>query len=533
MTAPQLKSIIDVGSTILANWNSFVEGLSSLEGPGNAVFELDKQIPNLTPQTSIEQIGAKLTGAIGLLHNLSGIETLDLIPDLIVTEVSARVSAVRAVVEKLLTQITALEKDSDIASLSAESMTAANQKNQQVNLPPLFIELYPAIQNLFVTLYQIRAMSGLSEEGGFTLQLSNINAARSAQQRAYGELNRLRRALAATQKELGSIVSEAQSATKEIAGVKSQIIEVVTKSEESKAKAEALIAATGAINETASTLKASVDAYQESFNKFQADLDERNSTFIKGKAEFEKLLADGKLRQEKFLEEKKKEHENLISEKVAAHEKLLSDIATAQAEIDRLLARSREVLGEATVSGLSDSFAGEMNATRRQLRWIQLLFYFSVACLLVAAGIVLDAFPWLESWIHIVKFVPPANAEPVAIALFYLGNFVSKLTFLLPPLILLFFAGRRYTELFRLKTQYTYKYAVAASLPGFKVEAPNYADAITALAFKELLFNPGERINAPEDKLDSTSGTTFIQRLLEPIIKKAMDKMGEAPKPPV
>jgi hypothetical protein len=96
------------------------------------------------------------------------------------------------------------------------------------------------------------------------------------------------------------------------------------------------------------------------------------------------------------------------------------------------------------------------------------------------------------------------------------------------------FAGRRYTEVFRLKTQYTYKYAVAASLPGFKIEAPNFADAITALAFKELLFNPGERVDAPEDKSNEASGgSTFIQRLIEPIVKRAMDKIGDATKPPV
>lgn len=519
MTAPQLKNVIEAGTTALANWNSFVEGLSSLEGPNQVVFDLEKPIPNLAPPTSIEQIGAKLTGAIGLIHNLSGIESLDLIPDLVVTEVTARVSAVHTVVEKLVALINSLEKDSEIASLDAASMTAANQKSQHVNLPPLFIELYPAIQNLLVTLYQIRTMSDLSEEGGYTLQLSHINAARSAQRRAYGELNRMRRALGGTQKKLADVVSEAQSAAAEVAAVKGQTTDAVKKAEESKTKAETLVAATTAINEAGVALKASIDAYQGTFNKFQADLDEKTATFGKGKADLDKLLTDAKAEQDKLLAEKK-----------AAHEKLTSDIGAEQAEINRLLARSREVLGEATVSGLSDGFAREMKATRNQLRWIQLLFYFSVACLVVAAGIILNAFPWMEKWVHIVRFEPPANAQPTAVALFYLGNFVTKLTFLLPPLILLLFAGRRYTELFRLKTQYTYKYAVAASLPGFKVEAPNYADAITALAFKELLFNPGDRVNAPEDK--SEGGNTFIQKLIEPIVKKAMDKIGDAPKPP-
>jgi hypothetical protein len=63
---------------------------------------------------------------------------------------------------------------------------------------------------------------------------------------------------------------------------------------------------------------------------------------------------------------------------------------------------------------------------------------FEGTSLAVAAGVVLNAFPWLEGYVHVVKFEPPPNADPMAIGVFYLGNFVSKLTFLLPPLILCF-----------------------------------------------------------------------------------------------
>jgi hypothetical protein len=257
VTAPQLESVVQNATATLTDWNAFIGGLSSLEGPEHVAFDLEKPIPSINPSTSVGQIGTKLTGAIALAHNLSAIESLDLIPDSIVTEVTARVSAVRTGVEKLLAQISALEKDSEIASLDPASMIAANQKNQQLNLPPIFVELYPAIQILLSSLYQIRTMSKLNERAG-------------------------------------------------------------------------------------------------------------------------------------------------------------------------------------------------------------------------------------------------------------------------------------YTEVFRLKTQYTYKYAVAASLPSFKIEAPNFADAITALAFKELLFNPGEKVDAPEDKSsDASGGSTFIQRLIEPIVKKAMDKIGDATKSPV
>jgi hypothetical protein len=81
-----------------------------------------------------------------------------------------------------------------------------------------------------------------------------------------------------------------------------------------------------------------------------------------------------------------------------------------------------------------------------------------------------------------------------------------------------------------MKAHYTYKFTVAASLPGFKVEAPTYAEAITAAAFQELLFNPGETVGRPEDETGEKTGNTFLERLIEPAVKNLMNKMGALPK---
>jgi hypothetical protein len=589
VTAPQLDSVVQNATATLTDWNSFISELSSLEGPKQIAFDLAKPIPNTNPPVSIEQIGAKLTGSLAPANNLSAIESLDLVPDSIVSDVAARVSIVRSAVERLLAQINALKKDAELTSLDPAAMVAADQNNQQLNLPPIFVELYPAIQNLLLSLYQIRTMSKFNEEAGYGLGLLELNATRSAQQKAYGDLSRLRRALEGNRDRLTNIISDTESASRELSNAKSQIADTFAKAEESRTKAAAIVSNTTAVNDDARKLKESVDAYQATFAKFQADLDSRTAAFAQGKADLdrlladsksaydklvadgnaeranfleegnasleklvsdgnaerakslsdgnaalEKLLVDGRVAQERLLGEKTGAHDHLLAESRADYEKIVSDFEVAQKEVDRLLARSREVLGEATVSGLSESFAREMKATEKQLGWIRILFYFSVLSLAVTAAVALNAFPWLEPYVRVVRFEPPTNADPMAVALFYLGNFVNKLTLLLPPFILMLFAGRRYTEVFRLKTQYTYKYAVAASLPGFKVEAPNFADAITALAFKELLFNPADRVDAPEDKSsDASGGNTFIQRLIEPIVKKAMDRMGDATKPPL
>ncbi len=426
MATPQLEGVIKSATATLTNWTTFIEDISSCEGPNQVVFDLETLIPGLSPQTSIKQLETKLTGAIGLAHTLSGIKSLELIPDQIVTEVTARVSAVRTVVEKLLAHFNALDKSDQITALDPANMTATNQKGQSINLPPIFVELYPSIQNLLTILYQIRAMSGLNEEHGFALQLSQIDSVKSAQRRAYGELNRLRRALNSSRQQLDTIVSSAQSTSKEVTSLKNKATEAAEKADEAKTKGDALIATINTISSTSEQLKKSVDAYQETFVKFQTELDTRNATFIKGKENLDKLLSDGKAGFEKIVLEERLSHDKLLADGADIQKRILLDIENTQTEINRLLDRSRAVLGETTVSGLSGSFGQEMKAIGWQLFRIQILFYFSIALLLVSVGVVFNAFPQLEPWVHVTRFEPPQSTDLFAVSVFYLVKATSK-----------------------------------------------------------------------------------------------------------
>jgi hypothetical protein len=199
-------------------------------------------------------------------------------------------------------------------------------------------------------------------------------------------------------------------------------------------------------------------------------------------------------------------------------------------ETQRLQDRSREVLGEATMTGLTESFAREMNSAKSQLFRTQILFFLSIVFLLVSAGAVLNAFPWLEAWARPIRLEPPPNADPYAVGLFHFVNLLNKAILLVPALLLLGFAAKRYAEVFRIKNLYTYKYTVAASLPGFKIEAPAHAEAITAAAFKELLANPRDAETRPLKDATAKEENPFLSRFLEPYIKKAMEKMMEGPK---
>jgi hypothetical protein len=92
----------------------------------------------------------------------------------------------------------------------------------------------------------------------------------------------------------------------------------------------------------------------------------------------------------------------------------------------------------------------------------------------------------------------------------------------------------RDAALFRLRGEYAYKYSVAASLPGFKIEAPDFAEAVTAAAFKELLYNP-ELDPAVERKgsKEAAIGNSWLRKLLEPALVKAAERMLAKGKPAV
>lgn len=498
MALPQLSPIINGAVAALQSWNAFAEEMAAFEGPNGEGFDLEKPIPNLAPQATIKQLEAKLTGAISLAHNLSSIESLTLVPDAIVNEVSNRISALRDATDKLNTQFSGLTRESPVVALDAAAMTAANEAGQQLNFPPIFLELYPTIQGLLLSLHQLRSIAGITDKNGLGLELSQLDAARSAQRRAYGELSKLRGVISASRREIETQASLAKTAAREIEGSKQKSATAADRAEEIKTKTEEILNAATEINANAEKVKGEVAAYAETFAKFKADLDGRNASLAKGQTE---------------------------------QERLLSEIAKIESEVDRLQSRSREVLGEATVTGLTESFAAEKKAAGWQLMWIQLLFFVSIALLFFSAGLILNAFPWLEGWFRPARWDPPGNAESWTIGIFYFGNFIAKAIFLMPALFLLAFAARRYGEVYEQKKLYTYKYTLASAITGFKIEAPNYAEVITAAAFQQLAANPKEEVEKTKEEKKEERGT-ILQRIVEPAVKRVLEQMGKLPKGP-
>ncbi|MGO4389079.1 hypothetical protein AB4Y85_16230 [Microvirga sp. 2YAF29] len=101
-------------------------------------------------------------------------------------------------------------------------------------------------------------------------------------------------------------------------------------------------------------------------------------------------------------------------------------------------------------------------------------------------------------------------------------NMASRFLVILPGLLLIGFAAKRHSALFRLREQYSHKWAIAASVEGFKTQAPAYQEQIAAAVFTELLTNPGH--TSTQDS--STKNNGFLDRLIKPAVERTLAKMG-------
>jgi hypothetical protein len=105
------------------------------------------------------------------------------------------------------------------------------------------------------------------------------------------------------------------------------------------------------------------------------------------------------------------------------------------------------------------------------------------------------------------------------------SNLASRFLVILPGLLLIGFAARRHAALFNLREQYSHKWAIAASVEGFKTQAPNYKEPIAAAVFTELLANPAQTI----DQQFNRRKNGFIDRLIKPVVDRTLERMGVIP----
>ena len=204
------------------------------------------------------------------------------------------------------------------------------------------------------------------------------------------------------------------------------------------------------ITTDASTLSSLVTDYDSEFKSFDKALEARNKSYTAARKE----LDDG-----------------------------IEYIEKSRETIETQIAQSEQMLTGATVTGLASKFSELLVKLDKQVDTAAFAFYVSIGLLAASCLPILDYF--FEIW-------PPEDRQGESHSP---QDLLIRSILLVPASWLTQFNARKYAHLFKLKEHYAYKYSIASSVQGFKVQAPGYEEEIAFAAFFDLAFNPALEID--------------------------------------
>ena len=293
--------------------------------------------------------------------------------------------------------------------------------------------------------------------------------------------------------ELKSAVDASGSSSAEVTRILAEVEKLRATSEENEAKIRAALAAIEVTKEAAGTLQAEVTAYETTFRGFQNTLDARTKQLVSGD---EELL------------------------------RITKGFTDQQEAVASIIAQANTMLGSATVAGLSTHYDDRYEKLNKQVSAAKLSFYGSLGFLIFSVLLVLNFVHWDGLYLP-EAFPGVASDTPTgAIAVRALSAFGVRALVILPALLLAGFAAKRHASLFRLREEYNHKFTAAASVNGFKAQAPNYEEQIAGAVFQELLINPA---NTMDDKRPERRNG-FIDKIIGPRVEAALKEMTDLPK---
>ncbi|ANG96766.1 hypothetical protein A8A54_09965 [Brucella pseudogrignonensis] len=230
-------------------------------------------------------------------------------------------------------------------------------------------------------------------------------------------------------------------------------------------------------------LETTIEASTEALQLFEKQIEERDKRFKSGEVALTNLLADLRLKEE---------------------------------SVDELIEKSGQMLSLATVAGLASNFGQMKKELTKELKWAGYGFYGAIAFLAISAIplffliMMPIAKPFLEYYFKGLQIVEQAA---LGSSWQYLGQVLGRLLILVPAIWLVKFTSIRYSSLFRLREHYAYKYSMAVAVEGFKKQAPDYGQEITAMVLEQLAFNPVDKL-VPSSQVKEGKPPVFLAVLL-------------------
>ena len=261
-----------------------------------------------------------------------------------------------------------------------------------------------------------------------------------------------------------------------------------------------------------------------------------------------------------YLQERKKALDHIENERGTIAQQITSDISNRleiekkeliqtyndnkdkleeqQESVKKIIEESNNILNLSTVAGLAKEFKRARDELNKQLNSTFWALLFSLCLFLfLLYGAITD------SWGHMTIAPLGAEAEAEAEAgagakagtgtepktgWAFLNTFFVRVSIVLPGIVLTAFALGKYAQLFRLREHYNHKYTMVVALGGFKEEAPEYADDLTALVFEQVAFDPAKSLT--KTKSNSDKSLRVFEHFVQKLEEKAAQKLAEGVK---
>lgn len=181
-------------------------------------------------------------------------------------------------------------------------------------------------------------------------------------------------------------------------------------------------------------------------------------------------------------------------------------------EIDKLVSEANQMLQGATNAGLARAFNDASVKYGDEAEEAKKGFYWSIVFLVVSV------LPLAAYVFQIPYFDKVSESTTTGVTL---GGVLSRIVFLLPGVWLTSFTALRHSSLFQLHREYAFKAAIAMSVDGFKMQAPEYKEAIAGSAFIELATKPDYTSHK-----DTAKSPNPILGYLVKVLQKRFEKMS-------
>lgn len=474
-----LNTMADTGKELNDALSSLIHSLSALPRE----FEEWRPSEMFTVADTLARAGS-VGGLVDTLTTMPQ-DRFALVPaNRLVTLSNAFVSLVRAI-ERGRDQFGQLEAWGGLNRFDPTSGQVVAQNGNSINAKNILDEIGTQIDTVLDAHIPIVATTQPRSVGTFVAAARELRRQASEAARLVAELSKQQAQLASKIEKTAAHEDDANTSATEASRLLTEIEQARKTADENAAKVAALLASVETVSSDAADLSAQVNAFEMSFQGFQAALDAR-----------EEALAEG---------------DHHLSQ-------LIDDLKKNQSEIAAQNAQAAQMLGGATVAGLSSTYKTQGDSVAVQLCWARCAFYAAVSLMVVSVAFSLNVFGEFMPAI-----VPEQTEEAGALAVRVFAAIGSRALVLLPSILLVAFAARRHAALFQLREEYSHKYNIAASVNGFKQQAPNYEQQIAAAVFLELLENPTSGLR----KGDQRRSNDIVSSDLLPTVVDAIKQLKE------